>query len=157
MALLAAKIARQVDTSAGKGLDAARRFMTARVKETMSVPAPRRAVRLPPVGGAKRGAISHYVATTPATAGAPIRKLSSRARTATTSKMLTPRTAVVGVNARANPTRKWPRGFNYPKYHELELPGMVGSGRHKFIAPTVEKYKADAAKICGQAITLRTS
>lgn len=155
MATLAAKIRDQVDRMAGRGLNAARIFMAGRIKETLSVPAPRRAVRLPVQPGQRKGAISHYVAVTPATVGAPPRKLSSRLRTSVTSMMVTPKTAVVGTNARANPTRKYPRGFKYDKYHELEQAGMPGSGQHKFIAPTVAQYKRDAALICGRAIRLR--
>ena len=74
MAMLAAKIAAQVEVSAGRGLNAARIFLTARVKEALSVPAPRTPVREGPQEGQKKGAIKYYRAVTPATVGAPPRK-----------------------------------------------------------------------------------
>ena len=140
--LLAARIKAQVDAGASKGLAAAASFLTARVKEAMSVPAPRKRVT-------DRAGNMRYVATTPATAGAPIRKLSSRARTAQTWKMTTPKTAALGNSARGEPTRKHPQGFNCPRYHELKLPGMPGSGTHAFIRPTFEKHKDDVKRIIG--------
>lgn len=147
VALLIVKIKKQVDKSAGRGLNAARVFLTARIKEALSVPAPRKAVRAAPLPGQKKGGILYYRAATPATVGAPPRKLSSRLRTSTTSAMLTTNTAVIGSKARGNPTVSRPEGMNYPLYHEQH--------DHPFIAPTVERWKKELVKICGKAVTLR--
>lgn len=131
---LAARISAAVERGAGKGVKAAAAFLTARTKETMSVPAPRRRA-------ADRAGNMRYVATTPATAGAPIRKLSSRARTAQTWMMVTPTKAALGNSARSD------KGFNYPRFHEIDEGG--GSGQHQFIKPTFERYKDDVRKIIG--------
>lgn len=152
MADLAAKIAKQVETGAGRGLNAARVFLTARVKEEISVPAPRAAVRASPLPGQKKGGILYYRAVTPATVGAPPRKLSSRMRTSTGSEMVDATTAVLGVKARANPSRKYPDGFNYPRHHEQKQPGHPSSGQHQFIKPTVAKYKGELKKIIGRNV-----
>ncbi len=57
-----------------RGIDAASVFLVSRVKELISVPAPRRFVK-PRKGGAR-----YVVAATPATPGAPPRKLTGRLR-----------------------------------------------------------------------------
>lgn len=142
MAALAYKIRREVILSAGKGLDYARVFLAARLKETMSVSAPRK--RVTPAGGG----IPYYRATTPATVGAPIRKVSGKAQQSVTSLMVSPVKAVVGVNAKSE------KGFNYPKFHEIATPGNVHSGQHKFMEPTVQKYERDLLVIVGEAITI---
>lgn len=153
---LAKKIGEQVLRGAGKGLDAARMFLIARIKETLSVPAPRKAVRLPPGPGSKRGAIRYYRATTRALPGAPPRKLSGRLRASVTSeKVLAGTVAIwIGANARAMPSRRHPMGFSYPRYHELQVAGMSGSGKHPFIRPTVEKYRRELVAIVGSQIRL---
>ena len=69
----AAKIAAEVKRRASQGLKAATIFLSSRVKEILSVPAPRRLVK------PKHGA-PYYRATTPATPGAPPRKLSGQLR-----------------------------------------------------------------------------
>lgn len=155
MALLAVKVAKQVERGAGRGLNAARFFLAARVKETLSEPAPRAAVRAAPLPGQKRGGIMYYRATTPAIPGAPMRKLSSRARTSTVSQMINERTAAVGLKARANV--KNPQdllsnpnaGFNYPAHHEIKQPGHPSSGQHPFLKPTTVKYMKEIKKIVG--------
>lgn len=148
-ALLAAKIAQQVQRSAGKGLQAVTTFLAARVRETVSVPAPRRAIRGIPQGGAKRGPILGYRATSRATPGAPPRKLSGKLRQSVWSKMLTPTKAVIGANARGYPTRDSPRGANYPAILELSLDPRR---RHAFIMPTVRKYRRETARIMGRSL-----
>lgn len=149
-AQLAAKIKKEVERSAAKGLNAARIFLTSRVKETLSVPAPRRAVKS--LGGAV-----YYVATVRATPGAPPRKLSGKLRSSVTSHMETPYRAVIGANARGRPTKKYPKGFPYPKYHEVKQPEFKASGRHKYIAPTAHRYKKELATIVGQQVKLALS
>lgn len=146
-AALAAKIVKEVKNSAGLGLNAARFFLVARLKETLSVPAPRRLVRHP-LG-------SYYVATTRATPLAPPRKLSGRARNSITSEMKGQWVAVVGTNVVSDPFRsrstKYPKGFPYMKYHELASMGSRG-GRHKWIEPTVVKYMKDLETIIGRSV-----
>ncbi len=122
--LLAEKIKLEVVQAASAGLNAGRIFLAARIKETISVPAPRRQL-----------ASGKYVATVKAIAGAPIRKLSGRARQGVTSRMVGPGVAVVGVIAKSE------LGFNYPKYHEVPQAGS-GGGKHRFIEPTVKQYMA---------------
>lgn len=145
--LLAAKIAQQVSRGAGKGLDAARVFITSRVREAVSVPAPRRAVRGAPAPGKKKGGILYYVATSRATPGAPPRKLSGKLRQSVWSKMLAPNIAVIGANARGFPTRKNPRGVNYPAILELSKDARR---RHAFIVPTIKKFNREIRAILGQ-------
>jgi len=148
---LAEKIAKQVTRGAGKGLNAGRVFLAARIKEALSVPAPRRAVRGPPAPGKRLGPIIRYVATTPAMPGAPPRKLSGRLRTSVTSIMLNDLTAVVGTNASSEPSSKYPLGFQYPAYHEIVgFGGFKRSGGHPFIAPTAKKWKGTLAVIIGR-------
>lgn len=127
---LKARIAQQLKRGAGKGVEAAVRFLAARVKETLSVPAPK--VKLPDGG---------YRATTKAVAGAPPRMLSGRMRQGVTHKMLSPILGAVGVHARAAPSKKHPAGFNYPKYHE--------ENDHPYLKPTAEKYAKELKAIIG--------
>lgn len=67
----------EVRKSAGKGLAAGASFLAGRVKELLSTPAPRARV----LG---RTGVRYYRATTPATAGAPPRKISGRLRSGQT-------------------------------------------------------------------------
>lgn len=67
----------------GAGLKAATLFVENRVKEILSVPAPRRIVT-------SRAGVRYYVATTPATPGEPPRKLSGRLRASVTHEFLDP-------------------------------------------------------------------
>lgn len=135
---LAARIEREVRDAAGAGLDAARLFLEARVRETLSVPAPRKKT---PGGG--------YRATARAVPGAPPRKLTGRLRQSVASRMESGTKAVVGVGARGNP----PRRFNYPLYHERKQAGRPGSGKHPFLAPTVTKWRQQLAAIVGASFT----
>ena len=166
---LANRIAVQVNRSAGKGLDAARVFLNARVKEALSVPAPRRAVRAGLTGPSqpgkvraarKKGGILYYVATTPAQVGAPPRKLSSRMRTAQTSRMITPMEAVLGNSAKGYVDTPFlgeevKQGFNYPAHHELGDSDVPGGGKHPFIWPTVKKWRRHVVKIAGGHVKLK--
>lgn len=138
---LAGKITAEVTRSAGKGLLAARLFLTARVKETLSVPAPRKKI---PGGG--------YRATTRATKGAPPRKLSGRLRTSVTGQTVSPTEEIIGASARGDP----PQNFNYPRYHEVVTGGMPGSGQHKYVEPTADKYRTELTRIVGGSVTVDT-
>lgn len=140
---LALRIAQQVQRGSGKGLNAARVFLTARSKEAVSVPAPRKRVI------SSAGNI-YYRATTKATKGAAPRKLSGKLRQSITSAMVGPTKAVLGANARSMPTARYPRGFAYPRHLEL-------SGQHPFFAPTAVKWKKQLAQIVGRAIKVEVS
>jgi hypothetical protein len=131
---LSRKIAMEVQRATGKGLNAARIFLSSRVKETLSVPAPRRRVK------SLSGEIS-YVATTPAQIGAPPRKLSGRLRSSVNSAMISDRLAYVGVSARSV------KGFNYPRYHEE-------SGKHPFLLVTVLRYRREIETIFGKSLRI---
>ena len=135
---LAAQIKQEVEEAAGAGMNAARLFLVARVKEAISVPAPRKKV----VSNA--GEI-YYRATTPAIPGAPIRKLSGQARMKLTSRMVSKTEFEIGDNAKSK------TGVNYPRVHEVKNPGNIHSGQHPFVWPTVEKYHAELRKIIGEA------
>ncbi len=134
--LLSQRIQAQVVRSAGKGLLAAAVFLSARVKETLSEPAPRR--KLPGTGG--------YVAKTRALAGMPPRKLSGRLRGSVFRKQISATEVVVGTNAKSD------KGWNYPKHHEMKRPGHPQSGKHPFILPTAIRYRKELALIVGQEV-----
>ncbi len=154
---IAIRINTQVQRGAAKGIQAAAKFLAARIKEAVSEPAPRKAVRAAPLSGQKKGSILYYRASTPATPGAPPRKLSGRLRTSITSAMLTPTSATVGTNARAVLSRKYPQGFNYPRYLETgqgNKGGAIGAGPHPFIGPTVAKFMPQLRAIAGKALRL---
>lgn len=131
-AKLAARIKQQVERGANKGLEAGLIFLGARVREMMSVPAPRKRVK-------DAGGNISYRATTRATPGAPIRKLSGKARASVTTRMVGPNHGILSVKARSV------KGFNYPRAHELRT-------GHAFIAPTVAKYKRELMAIIGKGI-----
>ncbi len=139
--VLAARITEQVQRRAGAGVKAAAIFLAARLKETVSVPAPRKRV----VSG--MGDIS-YRATMRAVRGAPPRKLSGRLRQSITYAMFIPNrgtkptAAVVGVKARSL------KGFNYPKH--LERRG------HPFMAPTVRRWRTELRAIVGRFVRIKT-
>lgn len=141
IAALAAKIAEQVQRRAGAGVRAAAIFLAARIKEAVSVPAPRKRVVN------KLGDI-RYVATQRAIPGAPPRKLSGKLRQSVTYELpgvtdkLVRARAVVGVKARSK------NGFNYPKHLE--------KNSHAFLMPIVRKYRRDLVAIIGAKIKVRT-
>ena len=132
MAQLAERIKTQLNRNIGKGLNAARIFLTARIREEVSVPAPRKKYL------DRSGNIS-YRATTKATRGAPPRKVTGRLRSGISSVMIGTRRAVIGVKARSE------KGFDYPKHLELTS--------HPFLVPTLRKYKRELKQIMGKEIT----
>ncbi|MDE2100668.1 MAG: hypothetical protein KGL39_25715 [Patescibacteria group bacterium] len=139
--LLAAKIAQQAERAANKGLQAALPFLASRVREAVSIPAPRRAVRGAPAPGKKKGAILYYVATRRAIPGAPPRKLSGKLRQSIWHKMVGKTRGLIGANARSY------GGFNYPA--ALELSKRIN---HPFIKPTVLKFRSELARIAGRPV-----
>lgn len=145
--LLAIRITQQVQRGAGKGLAAAVPFIASRVREAVSVPAPRRAVRGLPQGGARKGPILYYRATTRAIQGAPPRKLSGKLRQSVWGKMITPTKAVIGANARGY--SRTGRGANYPAILELSRDQRR---RHAFILPTIQKYRREIGQIMGRQL-----
>jgi len=123
------KIKEEVKRAKGAGMRKASFFIRARIKEAISVPAPRR-----------RSVNGRYYATTPATPGAPIRKLSGNARRSVTTRY-DKRSITVSVNAKSD------TGFSYPRYHEERLAGQPDSGQHPFVRPTIEKYEQEILTI----------
>lgn len=148
------RIALQLKRGAGKGLEAAIRFLAARIKETVSVPAPKKPIRGVPLPGKRLGPILGYRATAPAIKGAPPRVLSGRLRQGVTSKMLTPHIGLVGTHARSLPSKRYPSGFDYPKYHEIGAAEKLGGGGHPFILPTVVKYKKELKTLVGAEVKI---
>ena len=148
---LKTRIAAQLKRAAGKGLEAAIRFLAARIKETLNVPAPRAAIR-GPAAGKKLGPIIGYRATTRAIPGAPPRKVTGRLQQSTTHKMLTPTIGIVGNYARSDPGQGKVAGFNYPRWHELGKTDSWGGGEHQFIKPTVDKYRKELETITRIAV-----
>ncbi len=154
---LASKIDRQIRKGAGKGLNAARFFAEARVKEAASVKAPTR-----------RSKSGRLYATTPATPGAPLRVVSGNFWQHITSEMVNETTALIGTNARApiainrartiivsvhGVVQENAQGFNYPAFHEVNnWHGHKGAGGHKTFQPTIEKYQDAMGTIVGGAV-----
>jgi len=149
---LVAKIAEQLKRGANKGVEAAVRFLAGRWKETVSVPAPKTAIRGAALPGKKLGPILGYRATKRATPKAPPRMLSGRFRQGIMHKMLTSTVGLVGTNARSKPSKKYPQGFNYPRYLELGKSGAWGGGEHQSLKPTVEKYVGELRTIVGSEV-----
>lgn len=122
------EIEREVLKNLGRGLEAGAIFLKARVKETLSVPAPRKRVL------GKRGknaGVYYYRATTPATPGAPPRKLSGRLRSSITHEMSND-----GLTARV--------GTNVEYAQHLE------EGGHAYLITTLEANLDNLARIIGQ-------
>lgn len=141
------RILEQVEKAAGRGVEAAVRFLAARVKETLSVPAPKKAVRGQALPGKKLGPILYYRVTAPALPDAPPRMVSGKMRMGVAHRMEGPLKGVVGVHARGVPSKKHPTGFNYPKHHETDRSGELGKGDHPFLRPTAEKYRKELKRI----------
>lgn len=114
------KLREQIERAAGRGVQAAAIFLVARVKEVLSVPAPRRLARTP------RGA--YHVATTPATPGAPPRKLSGKLRASINYAMEGPMRARVGTR------------IKYARPLELRM-------NHQFLRPTAAAFRPALLRI----------
>lgn len=150
---LASKIDRDVRKAAGRGLDAARFFIEARVKEAARVKAPTRKVY------PRNGGQPYLVATTKATPGAPLRVVSGRFAGSITSQMVSTTEALVGASAHA--PRAFGRaysimasmsgvvqqpGFGYPEYWEVTNPV------HQTFTPTLITYSDQMGIIVGRAV-----
>lgn len=133
---LALAIQKRVIKSVSKGLKDAGRLLESEVKKTLSTPAPRKRVK------PRDGSPPYWRATTPATPGAPPRRLSGALRKSVKVEVLGPLRLVLSVKAKSRQTAKRPGGFRYGRYHEV--PGLgKGSGRHQFIKPTWARVKPD--------------
>ncbi len=126
------ELADEVKRSLGKGLKAAAIFLSSRVKELISVPAPR--VRVLGKRGKAAGVI-YYRATTPATPGAPPRKLSGRLRTSIAYEV-----DADGLEARVGTNVKYARRHEY--------------GGHAFLVPTLDRWRGELAGIIRKAATI---
>lgn len=125
----AAKIAREVQAKAKKGLMAATIFLSARVKEIISVPAPRALVK-------PRFGAPYYRATTRATPGAPPRKLSGELRRSISWEMRNN-----GTVGRVGTNKVYAR--------KLEQMG------HPFLSLAVQQYQGEIKTIMGRAFQVR--
>ena len=110
-------VSQKVTFLAGRGLEVATIHLMNRVREAISVPAPRRRTKL-----------GRYVATTRATSGAPPRKLSGQLRRSTAYQMMRQKTiGRVGTN------------LIYGRPLEL--------GGHSFLFYTLDKAKGELQTI----------
>lgn len=134
---------------AGKGLEAGARFYNNRLKEVLSVPAPRALIKAgkqykvnfttrkgKSVSFTATASQNFYRATTPATKGAPPRKLSGRLRAA----------QQVDFNETANVARV---GSNVEYARDLELGKTKGAPMHKFLLPTLVTNLGGIAVVIG--------
>lgn len=120
------KIAAEIDRIAARRLVAAAVYLTGKVKEVLSVPAPRQLVKSP------RG--NFYRATVDAKRGAPPRKLSGRLRASMTYQVLDAGKRVrIGTNV------------IYARRHELGFP--KGHAMHPFLKPTLFAERAAIERI----------
>jgi hypothetical protein len=115
----------------GRGVQSAGYFLSARVKELISVPAPRRIVIAGP--NSKTPGLRYYVATTKAKPGAPPRKLSGRGRANVAAEYdeMT-NTSRVGVN--------------------LKYMGAHERGTHAFLLPSLVQWGAEIGRIVGAGV-----
>ena len=121
------QLAAEIRRSLGAGLKAGAIFLSSRVKEILSVPAPR--VRVLGKRGKSAG-IYYYRATEPATPGAPPRKLSGRLRASQTWEIRGDDGEII---ARV--------GTNAIQARRLEHEG------HPFLGPASEQWREQLAGI----------
>lgn len=114
------KLRAQIERGAGRGVQAAAVFLVGRLKEVLSVPAPRKLVH------GRSG--SYYRATVPATPGAPPRKLSGKLRANANWRMIGKTKAKVGFN------------LKYAKPLEKRM-------GHAYLAPTAKKFRSAIIRI----------
>ncbi len=112
------KLWEQIERAAGKGVQAGAIFLVARVKEVLSVPAPRRISW----GRSKGVFVRSYQATTKATPGHPPRKLSGKLRASINYAMEGPMRARVGTK------------IKYGRPLEMRM-------NHQFLRPTAAKFR----------------
>lgn len=118
------KLRAQIERAAGRGVQAAAIFLVARVKEVLSVPAPRRIAW----HRSKGVFVRSYQATTKATPGDPPRKLSGKLRASMNYAMEGTMRARVGTR------------IKYGRPLELRM-------NHQFLQPTAKKFRAVLIRI----------
>jgi hypothetical protein len=148
------RIQAQVKRAAGKGLGAAAVFLQARLRETVGARAPTKTV------AGKKGYMAgktYRRALTPALRGAPPRVVSGelRAKLRVTVEGQGGLTLVVTDSAKSlAPSAQFPGGFPYPAYHEgnrgAPWKGYLGSGKHPWVRPTVDKYRQALLTVVGK-------
>ena len=134
-----AAIDAEVKRLVGRGVKVAASHLAKRIKQTLSVPAPRRRVQ-------SKAGTYYYRATTKATPGAPPRKLSGRLRASIAYEV-----DADGVTARV--------GTNvfYASIHERGKRGSGGGyagGKHPFLRHTLERVKHEVEAILGYEIKI---
>lgn len=126
------QIERKVEQLAGRGLAAGASYLAQRLKEKISVPAPRRRVIAGPRSKARVPGTPYYVATVRATPGAPPRKLSGNLRNR--------------VMFRQRDVLAWQVGvFNIVYGRPLEV-----WMNHPYIWPTLQEELGNLDRIIGQ-------
>lgn len=118
-----AEIEAEIVRRAGRGVASASYFLQARLKEVLSVPAPRKRVR-------SASGVVYYRATTPALPGAPPRKLSGRLRASIAVEMVSTSDGLVG---------RIGTNVFYGRVHE--------EGLHQWLVPTMRKYRSAIYRI----------
>jgi len=124
------EVERQVQNSIALGLKAGAKFLSSRVRELLSVPAPRTRATSRKMG------VIYYRATIKATAGAPPRKLSGRFRTTVTDE----------INSEGDTARV---GSNAIQSRRLEKGWPEGHAVHAYLAPTLNAQRDNLAAIIG--------
>ena len=143
---LAVRVGEKALASASRGLDRARKFLEAKVKEAVSTPAPRKLVK------PRDGSAPYYRATTPATPGAPPRMVSGNLRDKVTSRMDGPRRALVQSTARSRPSKAYPAGFPYGQFHERRMLGKARSGEHPYVKVTADRHRAELKSLISSEV-----
>jgi hypothetical protein len=114
----------EVQRIAGRGLLAAGTYLAGRMKDVLSVPAPRRRVTL-------KSGVRTWVATTKATPGAPPRKITGSFRAKVAVRQPTPERVQVGV------------------YNDIRVRPFETWMRHPFLIPTFVAEKSNLVRIIG--------
>lgn len=127
----AKKLRADLEAKKARGLKAAQIYLVGEIKQTLNVPAPKKMFRR------ADGSVG-YRATTPAQLGAPPRKLSGDLQKGVSGTVEDDQ-IIINVMAKAYPSKRHPQGFNYAKYHEKVNPAQLGSGKHKYVEPTIDR------------------
>lgn len=124
-----AEVKAEVQRARGRGIRNALYFLARRTKETLNVQAP------------TTGRGKHRIATTPATADAPPRRVAGKLQRSVKARLYTHNNEGGGcIEAHAAS----PSGFRYGVYHE--------DHDHKFMLPTFEQYRAAIADIMDRSL-----
>ena len=142
---LAKQILQKVNKGLERGMDKVRYMLVAKIKQTLSVPAPREKVR--PKSGPP-----YWRATTRAGKGAPPRLLSGALRRSVESARSNYQIEITA-SARSRPSKRYPRGIPYGKIHEA---GRYGDkeGLHPFVVPAIKANMREVKKVLGQEVRI---